>query len=315
MMRGNQKFVIGVDGGGTKTIAALANLRGKILAFGKSGPSAPRNVGIKTVAKNIAAAIEKVLKKCGKDKKVLSTYIGLAGVEEEFKLKKTAIKKELFKHKEISKITKGKIIIGDDQIVAFSSGTDEKDGIILIAGTGTSCHGWRGKKETKASGWGYLADEGSAFWVGQKVFQAIFREIDGRGPKTLLTNLIFRKLKIKTKEQLLSKVYSENWAEIILSFSVYCDTASKRGDAVSKKIMEEAAKELAFSVKTVIKKLNFQKAEFPLVMVGGMFKSKIVSDVVKKEVKKSAPKVQFVSATKKPANGAVKLAIESVKLQ
>ena len=82
MMRGNQKFVIGVDGGGTKTTAAIAGSRGKILAFGKSGPSGPRNVGIKTAAGNIAKAIEKVLKKCGKNKKVLSTYIGLAGVEE-----------------------------------------------------------------------------------------------------------------------------------------------------------------------------------------------------------------------------------------
>ena len=315
MLKGNQKFVIGVDGGGTKTTVAIADLRGKILAVGQSGPSAPRNVGIETAAKNIAAAIERVLTKADKNKKVLSTYIGLAGVEEEFKFKKAEIKKELLKHKKISEIFKGKVIIGSDQIVAFRAGADEKEGIILIAGTGTSCHGWRGKKEVKVSGWGYLTDEGSALSVGRKVFQVIFREIDGRGPKTILTNLVFRKLKIKTKEQLLSKVYSENWAKIIPSFSVYCDTASKRGDVVSKKIMEEAGKELALSVKTAIKKLNFQKVKFPLVMVGGMFKSKIVSDVVKKEVQKSAPKTQFILVKKEPVIGAIKLALESLKLK
>jgi N-acetylglucosamine kinase-like BadF-type ATPase len=293
----------------------MADLRGKILAFGKSGPSAPRNVGIETTAKNIAAAIERVLTKAGKDKKILSTYIGLAGVEEEFKFRKAEIKRELLKQKEISKIFKGKVIIGSDQIAAFRAGADKKDGIMLIAGTGASCHGWRGKKEAKVSGWGYLTDEGSALSVGRKVFQAIFREIDGRGPKTILTNLVFRKLKLKTKEELLSKVYSENWAEIIPSFSVYCDIASKRGDAVSKKIMEEAAEELALSVKTAIKKLNFQKAEFPLVMVGGMFKSKIVSDVVRKEAQKSASKTQFILVKKEPVIGAVKLAIESLKLK
>lgn len=312
MPKGNKKFVIGVDGGGTKTIAALANLRGKILRIGKSGSSNPRNVGIKKSGENIAQAIKKVLKK-RKVEKILSTFIGLAAVEEEYRSKKGEIKKELLRQKETSKIFKGKVIIGSDQIVAFRAGTNERDGIILIAGTGTSCHGWRKGKDAKSSGWGYLADEGSGFWMGQRVFQAIFRDLDGRGPKTLLTKIIFQKLKVQTKEQLLAKIYSKNLAEIIPSFSVYCDEASKKGDRVAKKIILEAGKELSESVKTVIKKLNFQRSKFPLVMVGGMFKSKIVSDVVRKEVKKSAPKVQFVLATKKPVIGAIKLAIESLK--
>jgi len=75
----------------------------------------------------------------------------------------------------------------------------------------------------------------------------------------------------------------------------------------------ETGKELALSTKTVIKKLNFQKVKFPLVLVGSMFNSKTVLDTLKKEVKKLAPRVNFIRPKVEPVIGAVKLAIEQVK--
>ena len=305
-------YVIGVDGGGSKTLAVLANLKKEILARAETGPSNLRNVGIKTAGANISEAILKTINGIS-GKNVFSIFIALAAVEEEFKLEKGKIKKEILKIPKISKTLKGKIEIISDQIAGFKSGTDEKDGLVLISGAGSVCHGWRKNREVKVSGWGWLHDEGSGFWVGRRVFQAIFRELDSRDKKTLLTKLIFQRLKVKTKEDLLFKIYSENPTKIIPLLSIYCDTAAKKGDRVAKKIMLEAGKKLSLAAKTVIKKLNFQKSRFPLVMVGGMFKSKIVLDTVKREIKKVAPKVQFIQPKVEPAIGAVKLAIEKLK--
>jgi N-acetylglucosamine kinase-like BadF-type ATPase len=53
----------------------LANLEGKILVFGKSGPSNIRKVGSKIAVENIAKAIKKVLRKTEKSG-ILSTFIG-----------------------------------------------------------------------------------------------------------------------------------------------------------------------------------------------------------------------------------------------
>ncbi|MDP2864330.1 MAG: BadF/BadG/BcrA/BcrD ATPase family protein [bacterium] len=303
-----KKYVIGVDGGGTKTVAALANLEGKILAFGKSGSSNVRNVGLKIAVENIAKAIEKVLKKTEKSG-ILSTFIGLAVIQEEPRLKEK-VKKALFKYKEISPIFKGKLEIDSDQIVAFRAGSNERNGVSLIAGTGCVAHGWRKGKEEKSSGWDWLADEGSAFWVGQKAFQVVFKDLDGRGQKTKIKEIAFRKFKIKNEEELMAKVYSKNPIEIIPYFSIFCDLASKRGDKIAKNIMREAGKELSISAKTVIKKLGFQKVKFPLVLVGGIFQSKIVLRTVKREVKKFAPKTEFIQPKNEPVVGAVKLAIE-----
>lgn len=302
-----KKYVVGVDGGGTKTISALANLEGKILKLVETGPSNLRNVGIKKAAQNMALGIKKVLPK---KRKILSTFIGLAAIGEEYKFKKGEIKKEILKR---LKNFKDKLIIGSDQLVAFKSGTGERNGIVLISGTGCAIHGWKGEKELKVSGWGWLDDEGSGFWVGQRGFQAVFKELDGRGPKTFITKLLFQELKLKSKEALLKKIYSEDFVRNVSLISRIVDKTANKGDKIARNIMIEAGRDLAESAITIIKKLNFKNEKFPLVLVGGMFDSKIVLETTKKEIKKVASKVKFIQPKQKPVIGAVKLAIETLK--
>ena len=312
MVSENRKYVIGVDGGGTKTTVALADLKGKILETIKAGPSSPRNIGIRKTVANIAEGIKKILPR-KKKIEIPSVFIGLPSMEEEFKSRAGEIRRELLRYKGLSLILKSRLTIGSDQLVAFRSGINSKDGVILIAGTGCVAHGWRGKKEAKASGWGWLADEGSSFWAGQKVYQAVLKDLDWRGSKTSLRKLVFQKFKIKEDGNLLNKIiYSQKLSEILPPLSLICDKAAKKKDRVARNILIEAGKELALSVKTVIKRLDFQKSRFPLVLVGGMFNSKVVLDTVKKEVKKTAPKVEFIKPKKEPVSGAIKLALEQL---
>jgi len=296
----NKIYVIGVDGGGTKTEAALADSEGKILKLVRVGPSNPRNVGIEQCIFNISEAI----KKLKKGKKISAIFIGSPALEEEFKsMKKKILKRLNFKEK---------IKIGSDQIIAFRSGTNERNGIVLISGTGCAVHGWRGEKESKVSGWGWLDDEGSGFWVGRRGFQAVFKELDGRGPKTFITKLLFQELKLKSKEALLKKIYSKDFVRDVSLISRIVDEAANRGDRIAKNIMIEAGQELAESAIIIIKKLNFKNEKFPLVLVGGMFDSKIVLKTVKKEIKKVAHKAKFIQPRVEPVIGAIKLAIENL---
>ena len=312
MKKEKQKYVIGVDGGGTKTISALADLNLKILKIAKTGPSNLRNVGIEEAVLNISKAILKVIKGI-KEKNILSIFIALAAVEEEFKSEKEKIKREIFKNPKISKALRGDIEIVSDQIAAFRAGTDEKDGLVLIAGTGSVCHGRRGKKEVKTGGWGWANDEGSGFWAGQKGYQAIFKDLDGRGPKTKITKLVFKEWKLKNKEDLMKKIYGKDSIRNISLISKTVDKASQMGDKVARKILEEAGEELSILAISVIKRLNFHNKKFPLVLIGAMFKSKIILNKLKKEIKKLAPRAEFIFPKEEPVIGAIKLAIENLK--
>src|SRR3989344_218057 len=204
-------YIIGVDGGGTKTIAALANLKGEIILKNKGGPSSPRNIGIEKAVLSIAEAIHPLLKK---KRKIVFAAIALPAIEEEYQEEKEEILNYLRRQKRISRIFQGKVEIFSDQLAAFRAGIKGKDGIILISGTGCGAHGWKGNREAKASGWGYFSDEGSAFWAGQKVMQVILKDLDKRGKKTLLSELIFKKFEIKNINDFLRKIYSKNLTEI-----------------------------------------------------------------------------------------------------
>lgn len=307
-----ERYIISVDGGGTKTRAALTDFKGRVLKMAKTGSSNLRNVGIKKAIFNISKAILKVINGV-KKKDVLLICIALAAVEEEFKFRKEEIKREILKNQKISKVFQGEIKIVSDQLTAFKSGTDEKEGIVLISGTGCVARGWRKGKDEKVSGWGYLNDEGSGFWVGQKGYQAIFKDLDNRGPKTKITKLVFQNWKIKNKEELMKKVYSRDFVRQVSLISKIVDTAAEKGDRIAKLILKEAGEELGKTTNTVIKKLNFQKQKFPLVLVGKIFNSKIVLETVKKEIKKVAPKAEFILPKVEPVIGAVKLAIEQTK--
>lgn len=314
MLCENQKYVIGIDGGGVDTVVALADLKGKILKESKTGPSHFIKAGLKESISNITEAIEKVMifLTPSQRKEIVSTFIGLTAIEENKEIAKV-IKKLLSQQSRISEIFKGRVTVGSDQIAGFRSGTDKKEGVVLISGAGCAAHGWGKNKEFKTSGWGYLNDEGSGFWIGQEGFRAVYKDLDGRGPKTLITQLVSQKLKLKKIEDLKKKVYTPALIQTILSFSILVDRASKKNDQIAKNILIKAGQELALATKTVIKKLNFRKKKFPLVLSGKMFKSKIVLDVAKKEIKKFAPKVQFILPRQEPVIGAIKLALERAK--
>lgn len=305
-------YVIGVDGGGTKTIAVLANLKGKILKLAKTGPSSFIKVGVKETVFNVAKAIEKLLKK-KKRNKILSTFIGLAAIEENKEMK-GIIMKGLLRQTQISQIFQGKVTIGSDQISGFRSGTNEKDGVVLISGTGSSTHGWRKEKEAHASGWGWLNDEGSAFWLGQRAYQAVLKDLDGRGPKTLMSHLFFKKFKVKKAGGLKRKIFlRSDLIETVASLALLVDKAVQKKDKIAQNLFVETANELVLAAKTVIQSLEFQKERFPLVLIGGMFRSKIVLREVKSQIKKFAPGANFIRPEVEPVIGAVKLAIENIK--
>ncbi len=293
------KYVIGIDGGGTKTTAVLADEKGNQVKMVRGGASSPRNVGVEACARTLTEVVERL----GRFEQVSKIVIGLASVEEQPYLAEKI--EDLF-----DKDLRNKIEIVSDQLVAFRSGTDKKDGVVLIAGTGCVAHGWNKNREAKVSGWGWLEDKGSAFWVGQKAFQAVVFDWDGRGPKTKLGDIALAELGVKGIDELLREVYKDPLKMVPL-FSIFCDQASGQGDKAAQTIMAGAGKALANTALTAVDQLQFED-RFPLVLVGSMFKSVLVLETVSSAIKKQAPEVEFIQPGVEPVAGAVKLALKGL---
>lgn len=295
-------IIVGVDGGGTKTEAVVSDFDLNILGRALSGPSNLRNVDTSTAVENISDSVSMALKSVSGIPKYI--VIGLPAIKEEYSLGVANFKKELFKRGVFKKVSRNNVYIVSDQEIAFCAGTDERDGILVIAGTGAVVRGWKSKKDIKVSGWGYFSDEGSAFWVGIRAYQAITKAFDGRGKKTEITRNAKKIFKFKNAVELNRIVYSD-FKNVIPALSIAVDNSAKIGDSVAKAILKEGAEELALGVNLIADKLKFKK-EFPVVMIGGMFNSVFFKNVFQKSVRNK--NARFVSPSVTPAIGALKIA-------
>lgn len=77
-----------------------------------------------------------------------------------------------------------------DAFNIMNAGLLHGDGCCLISGTGSSCFVRRGDIYTQIGGWEYLIDkQGSGFDIGHDCIGAVLKAHDGRGQKTLLSDL------------------------------------------------------------------------------------------------------------------------------
>jgi len=306
------EFIIAIDGGGTKTTGVFSDRNGVVLARKTVGASNPNKVGFKESVKRLEEIMLKLKKVVGRKKAdmVGVTYIALAGGLQRNEQLKKNLAKALKKDRKISFIfKKGKAIIEGDELAAFRAGSSGNDGVLLIAGTGSFCCGWHGRLKSQTLGWDwFLGDEGSGFWLGQRALWAVCRDLDGRLKNTLLTKLIFRKLKIKSESGFIRKIYSGNVVENAASLSEIVDKAALNGDKEAKKILLAGAEELAEAAIKVIKDIKIANKSFPIVLAGGVFNSKILTGELKKIIKKIAPKTFFVKPKKEPVFGALEVA-------
>ena len=308
-------YVLGVDGGGTKTIVQIADLSGKVVAESESGSSNYKSVGVKSAKENINNAVTSVIENLGlrnKHKLIFkSTCFGLAGNDSN---EDTKIYKEIIFNDVIEKyLDRNKIIICNDTRIGLAAGSDSKNGVMIICGTGSNCYGINEQgREAKVNGWDYiLGDEGSGYEIGIKALRALMRAYDGRGESTLLSKTVLEDLNIKNISELIKWAYSDYFLKVRVAAiaKTACKTA-EMGDKISKKILKEEADEAIISVKTVVDKLGLADKEFDLVFVGNVFKcEKYFKSVLMRKLKSKFAKINFKALTKKPVEGAIKLAL------
>ena len=309
-------YVLGVDGGGTKTTAIIAGTDGSIIAESTSGASSFPSVGVQKAIENLNRAISEAMKKAGIDSNIIfeSSCYGFAGfnVPDDIKTyRKIVNNDELKKH-----LNQERLLIYNDTRIGLEAGSDAKNKIIIIAGTGSNCFGINRRGETAGStGWDHiLADEGSGYETSVKALRAVMRAYDGRGAKTLLTRAILDELGFDNEIDIVGWAYGGSFSkEKMGRFAKQVCQCAYDGDDISQKILYEEAMESVLSVATVAGKLKLSKSEFDLVFVGGLFKcEKYFKDILMAELKNKFAGINFKPLVANPVEGAVKLAIDNL---
>ncbi|MFM1651540.1 N-acetylglucosamine kinase [Brevibacillus sp. B_LB10_24] len=301
-MQSSNGVWIGIDGGGTKTTAALCTAKGEILAAATSDASNPLSRPWSHVEQTLRQLIEGLLLTSGRQKdEVEAIVFGLAGADrdEVKELIASAFGGEFG----------GKLVLDNDAATALYAGTWGEPGVVLIAGTGSIAYGVsRDEKRCRVGGWGYLlGDEGSGFSLGRDALIACLRHYDGRGPKTLLTELLLRHYGASDPSQLIHLVYSaENQRKQISELSRVLLAAAEQGDETACRLVEQAAEALVELASTCLAKLA---EPLPVVLAGGLLAS---GNPLQRQVKaRLSTMAAVVSPSVPPVAGALVLALKS----
>ncbi|WP_176560114.1 N-acetylglucosamine kinase [Brevibacillus dissolubilis] len=86
---------------------------------------------------------------------------------------------------------------------------DHASGILVIAGTGSIAYALDPDGHAyRSGGWGHLlGDEGSGYWIGMQALQTVCRAAEYRGPQTALTQLILDAYGLQSEKELIHLVY------------------------------------------------------------------------------------------------------------
>ena len=286
------KWVLAVDGGGTKTIAWIAKvlpndgqLIGKIEVVGRgySGPSNPRSAGFLLATGNLGVAIVAALEDASIAMDSLSVAcLSLAGAGRQ------AEKCELMEWAEERQLAK-KIIIVDDveplvlaaeyeQELAFALSAENQvpsdwgKSITLVVGTGSIACGVNANNERiRAGGWGYLlGDEGSGFAIGLAGLQAVCRAHDQTSPETELGSAMLAQLGFASATQLVAFVYQLPLPRVEIAKLAEVVIEVSERDSVAAQIMKSAVDSMATLIGVLVKRLRLEPSEFSLALSGGI---------------------------------------------
>ena len=303
-------YLIGIDGGGTKTLGVLTDLDGAVLASATTGSTNPNDVTPDVSADRLTALCHALLAQAGLTDGVLpetSLFFGIAGGINHGTTLECLLGDRL--------PTVGNLRVRSDAHILLSGEVPTGDGACIICGTGSVCFLRHGEEIHRIGGWGYLLDSGgSGYDIGRDALEAVLRAFDGRGEPTLLTDLLTAHLggPVNTR---ITEIYREG-KPYIASCAPLVFEAAEQGDAVAKSILDRNARKLAEYIGAAWKLLNADgentPVSLPVVMGGGISQkaSPYWRDLVASLVDPALP-AEITVAAMPPVFGAV---VEARKL-
>ncbi len=261
------QFVIGVDGGGSKTEAVILNERGEVLGLGRSGSSNYHLVGMSGARDALLVAMHKAATAANVEftqASAVTWALAGAGHQTDVRLLEN-LQHETFPHVHGNVVT--------DAVAALVGGVGTHRGIVLIAGTGMIVYGEKGAETSaRAGGWGYIIDQGSGYHLAREALQAVTRAADGSNLPTRLQQGLLDKLHLKKTSDLVSWLYApERQVSEVAALAPMVLAEAEMRDPMAVAIIAQAADALAANVEAVARRLGFdEEATFPLVLTGGL---------------------------------------------
>jgi N-acetylglucosamine kinase-like BadF-type ATPase len=263
---------LGVDGGGTKTEFLLVDESGRVLAARRAGPAYYLETGVDALRNMLEEGVRATLAQGSILPADLShACIGLPAYGEDSVL--------IARLDEIA----ADVLPGpayrcvNDVVCGWAGALAGRDGINIVAGTGSIAYGEFDARCARAGGWGELfSDEGSAYWMAREGLNLFSKMSDGRADKGPLYALLRDHFRVRADLDVCAAVYGPPplTRSELAALAPIMAQAARAGDAGVLHIFEAAAQELAAIVHAVRDQLAVPpQLALPVSYSGGLLQS------------------------------------------
>jgi N-acetylglucosamine kinase-like BadF-type ATPase len=299
-------YLLGVDGGGTKTEIHAVSKDGSDIRKTIIGGASWREHGVDTVVRAIHDAVAALVGPA----RVAGVAIGLPcygeSAEGDAQLEKAV--KEIF--------APAPVYLTNDVEVGWAGSLALQPGINVVAGTGSIAFGKDFYGNTaRSGGWDdFYGDEGSCHWVARKMMETFSKQADGRIPKGALHGIVRKAFGLSDDLAFIDHI-RKNYLDSrkdVAGLQVLAEQAALAGDASAMAIYKQAAEELFLLTQGVRAQLRFPEMDWVVSYSGGLFKSgKLILEPFAEFVSRDGGTLQPPAHT--PAEGAVLLAFQRFK--
>lgn len=303
-------YYLGVDIGGSKSHALVADAAGRVLGFGHAGAGNHEVVGYDGLAAVLQEVTTQALAAAGLQRgDIAGAGFGVAGYDWPCERQPT-----LDAIASLGLPTPVEAV--NDTIIGLLAGAERGWGVALVAGTSNNCRGWDCHgREGRVLGNGSAFDEhGGAYEIVAKAVQAVGKDWTRRGPATALSSAFVDLVGATDVAGLLEGLSQDAYA-IGASAAPLVFQVAAAGDPVAQSVIRWAGEELASLVLGVVRQLDLQAEAFDVVQVGSTFRGgPLLLDPLYAAVCAEAPFARFVPLTTPPVVGAVLLGMRMGKL-
>jgi N-acetylglucosamine kinase-like BadF-type ATPase len=304
------RYVLGVDGGGSKTHALVLDQSGKVWGFGASGCGSHQVSGLElAIAEIKQATITAIEQSALAPQEIQIGCFCLAGADlkEDYQLLAKAVE---------AKNLAQEIIVKNDTMAALRASTTRSWGVAVICGSGFNAAGRSPDgDEIVLPGLGPISgDWGGGGDLSNEIIRLVMRAWDGRGQKTKLTNLVLKSLEAPSEEVLIERLYHETISHReLLRLVPLLFEAAEAGDRPARKLITQLGEEVAVTANALIKRLSMQAMDVEVGLAGGVFKGKgpLLIETVTHKIHQVAPQARIRRTRYEPVVGAALLALES----
>lgn len=204
----------------------------------------------------------------------------------------------------------GMLKVMTDGELVLAAETKGEPGLTVISGTGSIAYAADKQGNTfRCGGWGHMIDDdGSGYGIGISAIKHALMDVDGRGEKTMLTDMIIQHFNLDRIDSVLTYVYGTDFTKArIAELALLVKQACESDDTVAAQIQTRASAALVDLAAALIKKAELSNHK--IILSGSVILlNDYIRDTFCETIHEAFPKMQIVHRGEAPEIGAAYLA-------